>query len=179
MITAQKTRGRRVLATAALAVATLSAAGCGAINDQATTDEYAPSDGVMFTAGDLEVRNLMLVTNSADEEARVLGSLVNDSADAARVNLQVDGSSVSIEVPAESVTKLEDDANKTVVPSAGEEPGALATVNVTVNGTAQEEPVPVVNGALSEYRQYLPGGYSEDTVEHLEHSEEDSHGGGH
>ncbi|GAB3757174.1 hypothetical protein GCM10027591_06510 [Zhihengliuella somnathii] len=179
MITAQKTRGRRALATAALAVATLSAAGCGAINDQATTDEYAPSDGVIFTAGDLEVRNLMLVTNSADEEARVLGSLINDSDSAASVNLQIDGSSVAIEVPAESVTQLEDDANKTVVPSAGGEPGAHTMVNVTVNGDAQEESVPVVNGALAEYRQYLPGGYSEDTVEHLKHEEEDSHGGGH
>ncbi|GHD12856.1 hypothetical protein [Zhihengliuella salsuginis] len=178
MITAQKIPGRRALATAALAVVALGATGCGAINDQATTDKYAPSDGVVFSAGDLEVRNLMLVTNSADEEARVLGSLVNDSDADTRVNLNVDGTAVSIAVPADSVTKLEDDANKTVIPSAGEEPGSHTLVDVTVNGESVEKSVPVVNGVLPEYRQYLPGGYEEGTVEHLEHEEEE-HGGGH
>ncbi|MCO1337640.1 hypothetical protein BJH93_01845 [Kocuria polaris] len=176
MITAQKIRGRRALATAALAVVALSATSCGAINDQATADKYAPSDGVVFTAGDLEVRNLMIVTNSADEEARVLGSLVNNGESNTRVNLNVDGTAVSIAVAAGSVTKLEDDANKTIIPSSGEEPGAHTAVTVTVDGDSVEQSVPVINGALPEYRQYLPGGYEDGTVEHLKHDEED-HGG--
>lgn len=176
MITAQKIRGRRALATAALAVVALSATGCGAINDQATTDKYAPSDGVVFSAGDLEVRNLMIVTNSADEQARLLGSLVNNGDDDTRVNLNVDGTAVSIAVASGDVTKLEDDANKTIIPSSGEEPGAHTMVTVTMDGESVEQSVPVVNGALPEYRQYLPGGYEESTVEHLEHEEE---AGGH
>jgi hypothetical protein len=174
--TAQKIRGRRAVAAAALAVMALGATGCGAINPQATTANYAPSDGISLNVGDVQARNLMLVTNSAEEEARVLGSLVNNTENAQSLTLSVDGGSVTIDVPAMTTKKLEDDANKTILPSAGAEPGAHADVTAAIDGITSEEAVPVVNGALAEYRPYLPGGYDESTVEHLQHAE-DAEGG--
>ena len=60
--------------------------GCGAINEQATTIQYAASDGIVLNVGDLDVRNLMLVTKSATDEARLLGSLVNDTDTAQSLN---------------------------------------------------------------------------------------------
>lgn len=168
MITAQKFRGRRAASAAAIAVLAVGLTGCSAVNQQATTLHYAASDGIIFDVADVHVRNLMLVTNSAKEEARAIGSLVNDTESAKSLELTVDGNSVTIDVPAKTSVKLEDDANKVVLPSAGGEPGDHADATVTVGGQSAQESVPVVNGALEEYRPYLPGGYDDSTVTHLE-----------
>ncbi|GAA3710948.1 hypothetical protein GCM10022377_25570 [Zhihengliuella alba] len=176
MITAQKTRGRRALAVAALGLVALSAAGCGAINDQATATEYAASDGVNFTAGDAEVRNLMLVTTGPEAEARVLGNVVNESDQSAELELGINGSSVTIDVPAGTTVMLSEDGHKTTVPSAGELPGSMVPVDVTAGSESTEELVPVIDGTLEEYRQFLPEGYQPENNEHLKHEEEEEAG---
>lgn len=167
MITAQKIRGRRAVAAAALAVIALGATGCGAINEQATTMQYVASDGFSVDVAGVKGRNIMLVTNGANEEARVIGSLINDTDAPKTVTLTVAENTVSIDVPADSTKKLEDDANKTILPGSGAEPGAHADVKFAVGGASSQQSIPVVNGALEEYRPYLPGGYDEATVEHL------------
>ena len=80
MMTAQKNRGRRAVAAAALAVLALGVTSCGAINEQATTFQYAASDGIVLNVADLEVRNMLIVTKSATDKARLLGSVVNNTA---------------------------------------------------------------------------------------------------
>ncbi|MGJ9404428.1 hypothetical protein [Arthrobacter sp. KK5.5] len=172
MITAQKFRGRRAVAAAALATMALGATGCAAINPQATTMQYAPSDGFSVDIAGIQGRNMMLVANSADEEARLIGSLINSTDAPLTITLEVAENTVSIDVPADSTKKLEDDANKTIVPNSGAEPGALTSVRMAVSGASTQQSIPVVNGALAEYRPYLPGGYDESTVEHLAPHEE-------
>lgn len=168
MITAQKFRGRRTATVAAFALLAAGMTGCSAVNQQATSLHYAASDGIVFDVASIEARNLMLVTNSADEKARFIGSLINDTDQAASVELTVDGNSTTVEVPKKSSVELEDDANKTVVPSAGVEPGSHADLTVKVGSSSAAESLPVVNGVLPEYRPYLPDGYNSDTVKHLE-----------
>lgn len=168
MITAQKFRGRRTATVAAFAMLAAGMTGCSAVNQQATTMHYAASDGIVFDVANVEARNLMLVTSTADQPARFIGSLINDSDKAASVKLTVDGNSSTIEVPKKSAVKLEDDANKTVVPSAGVEPGSHADLTIKVGASSVDESLPVVNGVLPEYRPYLPDGYNSDTVKHLE-----------
>jgi len=172
VITAQKIRGRRVAAAAALAVMALGVSGCGTINEQATTINYAASDGMNVDVSDIKARNLMLVTNSADEEARLLGTLVNSTDSAQSLEVEVAGGTVTVDVPAQTSLKLEEDANRAVLPSTGAEPGSLAGATLASGGASSEVRIPVVNGALEEYRQYLPGGYEESTVEHLVPAEE-------
>lgn len=168
MITAQKFRGRRTATVAAFALLAGSMTGCSAVNLQATTMQYAPSDGIVFDVANVEVRNLLLVTGSADEPARLIGSLINDTDTAVSLELTVDGNSTTVEVPKQSSLELEDDANKTVLPSAGVEPGSHADLIVEVGANSVDESLPVVNGVLPAYRPFLPSGYDEDTVEHLE-----------
>lgn len=168
MITAQKFRGRRTATVAAFALLAAGMTGCSAVNQQATTMHYAASDGIVFDVANIEMRNLMLVTSSADEQARFIGSLVNDTDQAASVKLTVDGNSATVEVPKKSSVELEDDANKTLVPSAGVEPGSHADLMVKVGASSVDEALPVVDGTLPAYRPFLPGGYNEDTVKHLE-----------
>ena len=167
MMTAQKYRGRRVVAAAALAMLSLGVTSCGAINEQATTFQYAASDGIVLNVGDLEIRNLMLVTKSATDEARLLGSLVNTTDSAQTLGLTLSSGSVSINVPAKSVVNLEKSENEKTVPSAGVLPGAQAEATLAVGSGSQQVGVPVVDGTLKEYREFVPGGFDEKSLEHL------------
>ncbi|GAA1496572.1 hypothetical protein [Paeniglutamicibacter kerguelensis] len=166
-MTAQKNRGRRAVAAAALAMLALGLTSCSAINQQATTLQYAASDGIVLNIADLEVRNMMLVAKSANDEARLIGSVLNNTATAQTLDLKLSTGSVSIKVPAKSVVELEKDANKTILPATGVMPGLQATATLSVGGSSDEVGIPVVNGVLEEYRPYVPGGFSESELSHL------------
>lgn len=167
MMTAQKNRGRRVVAAAALAMLTLGVTSCGAINEQATTYQYAASDGIVLNVGDLDVRNLMLVTKSATDEARVLGSLVNNTDKDETFELKLDTDSVTVKVPAKSVVEFEEDENKTLLSSTGVAPGAHAPATLTVGVNSASPSIPVLDGTLEEYREYVPGGFEPSNLAHL------------
>ncbi|MCV9995949.1 MULTISPECIES: hypothetical protein [Paeniglutamicibacter] len=171
MMTAQKNRGRRVVAAAALAILSLGVTSCGAINEQATTFQYAASDGIVLNVGDVEVRNLMLVTKSATDEARLLGSLVNSTDAAQKLEVTLASGSVSIDVPAKSVVSLEKTENAKTVPSTGVLPGALAQATLSIGSGSDEVRIPVIDGTLEEYRDYVPGGHDPKSLEHLTPSE--------
>lgn len=168
MKNAPKNRLQRGALMGVAGLALLGATGCSATNLQATTLQYNASDGVHATVGPVEVRNIMLISNGAEEEARVLGSLYNDTDSDVQVTLQSeDGSSVELTVPADNRLSLEEDENEAVFASAGEDPGALVPVTIQVNSDTTEVRVPVLNGALPEYREFVPGGFDEAALEHL------------
>lgn len=167
MMTAQKNRARRAVAAAALAVLALGVTSCGAINEQATSFQYAASDGIVLNVADIEVRNLMLVSKSANDEARLIGSIINPSATAQTLNLKLSTGSVSIQVPAKSVVDLEKDANKKVIPATGVTPGLQAQATLSIDGSSVAAKIPVVDGTLEEYRQFVPGGFDSSDLEHL------------
>jgi hypothetical protein len=170
-MTAQKNRGRRVVAAAALAMLSLGVTSCGAINEQATTFQYAASDGIVLSVGDLDVRNLMLVTKSATDKARLIGSLVNDTDAAQSLDVTLSTGSVSINVPAKSVVNLEKSENAKTLPSAGVLPGAHAEATLAVGSGSEDIGIPVVDGTLEEYREFVPGGFDGKSLEHLTPSE--------
>lgn len=167
MMTAQKNRGRRAVAAAALAMLALGVTSCGAINEQATTFQYAASDGIVLNVAELEVRNMLIVTKSANDEARLLGSLINNTATDQTLDLKLATGSVSIKVPAKSVVALEQDANKTLLPATGVMPGKQAPATFSVGGSSDDIGIPVVDGTLAEYRQFVPGGFDESELSHL------------
>ena len=167
MMTAQKNRGRRAVAAAALAMLALGVTSCGAINEQATTFQYAASDGIVLNVADLEVRNMLLVTKSATDKARLLGSVVNNTATPQTLTVALATGSVSINVPAKTSFKLEDAANKTILPSAGVIPGKQAKATLSVGGSSDEVNIPVVDGTLESYREFVPGGFDPSELSHL------------
>ena len=161
MMTAQKNRGRRAVAAAALAMLALGVTSCGAINEQATTFQYAASDGIVLNVAELEVRNMLIVTKSANDEARLLGSLINNTATDQTLDLKLATGSVSIKVPAKSVVALEQDANKTLLPATGVMPGTRPLQRSALEVPPDDIGIPVVDGTLAEYRQFVPGGFDE------------------
>lgn len=168
MMTAQKNRGRRiVVAAVALAALSLGVTSCGAINQQATTVHYAASDGIVANVGDLGLRNVLFVEADKTSEARLLGTLVNDTNEPLTMSMKVNGTTLEFSVPAKSVKEFEKDSNKTLIPSTGVIAGAQVPTTVTVADTSTEVKVPVVDGTLPEYRPFVPGGYDSSTTEHL------------
>ncbi|MDO5743217.1 MAG: hypothetical protein Q4P23_02025 [Micrococcaceae bacterium] len=167
MMTAQKNRGRRAVAVAALAMLTFGVTSCSAINQQATTMHYAASDGIVVNVGELDVRNLMFITKSATDEARVLGSLVNDTDREMTLKMKLSTGTATVKVPAQSVVDFEKDKNKTLLPSTGVAPGAQAVTTLSVGPNSDEVKVPVIDGTLEEYRDFVPGGFDPSELSHL------------
>jgi len=165
------TAGRRIAASLAVAALAFGVTSCGAINEQATTTNYAASDGINLDVADAQVRNLMFVANAEGTDARLIGTVVNDGDSA--VNLQIKAGSaaaVTVNVPANGEVKLEDDANKTVITNLGVKPGEHAETDFSNAGTTEDFSVPVVDGTLAEYRAFVPGGFDSASTDHLKPS---------
>ncbi|MCW4466840.1 hypothetical protein OK351_15210 [Glutamicibacter sp. MNS18] len=176
MITARMTAGRRIAASLALAGLALGVTSCGAINQQSTTDHYAPSDGIVENVADAKVRNLMLVTDAEHDEARFIGSIVNSSDSSLSLTINAASTSaVEISVDANSALKLEDEEFS--VSGLGIGPGQHAPATLSSGGESVETTIPVVDGTLKEYREFVPGGYDESTTDHLTPTETAGHGG--
>lgn len=149
-----KTRIAPALALAA-AVA-LGTTGCGFMVPQATTHEYAPSDGIDIDLPGAHVRNLLVV--AGDDEANVVFTGVNNGDSTTKVTITfVDGG-----------TKL---ASETFSLEPGSTPfgvetpeivevslkaGSMVTAFVENSGEEIEREVPVVDGTLDEYAPLLP-----------------------
>src|SRR5699024_10095191 len=130
IVKVNKTR-RNVFAGLALA-AVLGTTGCSAINPQATTFVYAPSDGTQVfavadetgNAGSVDFLNIGVITNSADEPGRIMGVIHNKSSESQNVELSINNQSFSFSLDADEILSLEDE--ELVLDSVGTEPGQLA-----------------------------------------------------
>ncbi|WP_446698703.1 hypothetical protein [Arthrobacter sp. H16F315] len=86
-------RGKLAIATAALAISLLSVTGCGYINPQQTSQQYAASDGTQANVGPLQLRNMMIISSAEDKPGRVVGAVYNSSS--TDVTLTIRGSAGS------------------------------------------------------------------------------------
>ncbi len=147
---------------AASAVLTIMAlTGCSAVNEQATTREYAASDGIVESVGPLDLRNVLVVTAGKGEPGAILGTIFNRSESAVRVTLE--GGNGSSEVMIEGKDKYvfeNEDADDATLEQLRALPGSRIDMSVTVNSEATTLSVPVMDGTLAEYREFVPGGYT-------------------
>ncbi|HEY4535830.1 MAG TPA: hypothetical protein VIG71_07660 [Enteractinococcus sp.] len=167
------TTRRNVFAGLALA-AILGTTGCSAINPQATTFEYAPSDGTQTTvtsddsanADTVDFLNIGVITNDANDSGRVMGTIHNKSNERQRVELEINNQSFDFSLSANESLMLEDE--DVVLDSVGTDPGELAEGVATAFGNSNTFHVSVLPPTLEEYRELYPGDLDEqDQVEHL------------
>lgn len=163
---APKNRVQRTLAVSAAALTALGATGCSAVNEQATTIQYSPSDGIVENVGPLELRNILIITSDEGEPGTILGTVFN-TADSP-VQLTIDGENESSQVTIEGDGKyvFEDEvADDGTLQGISEIPGSLVDIGFTVDGETVETTelrVPVLDGTLEAYREFVPGGYTPD-----------------
>ncbi|MCC9198391.1 hypothetical protein QNO08_01855 [Arthrobacter sp. zg-Y820] len=152
-----KNRAQRAAAAGVIALAVLGVSSCSAVNEQATVREYSPSDGIVENVGEVELRNILVVSNGDGEAGRLLGTVVNASPEAVDFSLALGGTTLTWNIGAGDKVVFEDTPSSEVtVPNVDTLPGTGLRADAS-NGTETVDlDVPVVDGTLESYREYLP-----------------------
>lgn len=154
---------RRIASSLALAAAiALGATGCGLIAPQGTLETYAPSDGIDVSLDGVEVRNLLLIADESGENFNVVFGGLNKGTDPVVVSMTfVEGSTeASVDVLLEpgltSFGNPEGENAPVLVSLPGLKAGATVETYFQVAGGGEDNrQVPVLDGTLAEYRQYV------------------------
>lgn len=150
-------RGKLAIAAAAIGVGLLSVTGCGFVNAQQTSHQYSASDGVKADLGQLQLRNILIVASGEKEPGRVIGAVFNQGTSDATLTISgANGSQTEIPVKANSETYLNTGSDSAILSSAGVIPGGLTPVTIRSGSDSATINVPVVDGTLPEYKEYLP-----------------------
>ncbi|TQL47037.1 hypothetical protein FB562_0080 [Homoserinimonas aerilata] len=152
-------RARIVASTSLAAVVMLTAAGCGFIAPQATTEHYDPSDGTSATIASVKVLNAIVLSNDG-ETGNLIASVANIGNDRVTVTLQYEGDGQKIDkkvsVAGNTVKSIGTD-EQFLLDGIDAKPGSLMPVFVQYDDeTGKQMLVPVLDGTLPEYTQYLP-----------------------
>ena len=150
---------KRAGAGLTLGAALLAVSGCGYIYTQPTTLHYAASDGVHSTInGNIELRNIMVVSHGKGAEGRVLGTVLNKGNNDATVTFNFPSGAKTVNVPKGQQVRLEQDDHKLVILQVAPQPGeTLSNTRVSVGDASGTLNIPVMDGTLKEYKPYLPG----------------------
>jgi hypothetical protein len=154
-------RGKLAMATAVLGLGLLSVTGCGYINPQSTSAQYAASDGTQANVGPLQLRNMMVISAGEDKPGRVIGAVYNSSSEDVKLTIiGAGGSQTQVPVKQNSYTLLNDSTDEAILSSTGGVPGSLVEVSISEDGTNQSTKVkiPVLDATIPDYKQYLPAG---------------------
>jgi hypothetical protein len=157
----------RLAASAALAVGlALGASGCSMLTYQATTEHYDASDGVSADVGDLDLRNILVVSDDG-ESGNLIMTIVNNGADDVTLGVQFGnggGETVEIEVESGATVNFGVDEVEGVEVV---EPVLLEGIDTEVGGLLPmyfqygdvegvEKQVPVLDSSLPEYADLAP-----------------------
>ncbi|HET7414561.1 MAG TPA: hypothetical protein VFI97_02550 [Arthrobacter sp.] len=155
--TATSRTRRAALATTIAAVATLSVTGCGYVTKQATTIEYAASDGVNGQVGPLELRNMLVIAEDADQPGRISGAVYNNSNQKVKLTMEgPDGGKAQLTVPAKGEYFIDNDAPPEIIEPAGAKPGALSLVTFETSGASEDLTLPVLDDTFPRYATMMP-----------------------
>ena len=154
---------RRLFAPLALAFSVvLGTTGCTLNAEIATMKDYDPSDGVGTEVGELALRNIMLIINSAGDTNLVM-TVVNTGGEDVSLRVQyTDGArqtNETLDIPGiPALTRIGDDPAEGIVVSGSEAvPGGLAPIYFQyADNPGELVMVPVLDGTLAEYELLVP-----------------------
>lgn len=152
---------RRLGAVAIIGASLLGVSACGYIAPQQTTQIYSASDGIRLDLGNIELRNILIVTSGTDKPGRILGAVFNTADKPIQVNFRgSDGAQSQVTVEPGTPYYLNESNDASILSSVSEPAGGLEAVTITQNGVkgpgSGEAKVPVLDGTLEEYKAYVP-----------------------
>ncbi len=154
------TRAHRLSLIAAIGVGALAFTGCSAINQQSTTMVYSASDGVRLDMGQLELRNVLIISEAAGDPGRVVGTFYNQAdADVTLTVSGAAGSQTEITIAPGVPLVLGADSDAAILSTMAEQPGAYETLELRQSGAGSDTAtvkVPVLDGTLAEYKNLVP-----------------------
>lgn len=154
---------RRLFAPLTLAFSVvLGTTGCTLNAEIATMKDYDPSDGVGAEVGELALRNIMLIINSAGN-ANLVMTVVNTGGEDVSLRVQyTDGARQTNETldiaGTPALTRIGDNPTEGILLSGSEVvPGGLAPVYFQyADNPGELVMVPVLDGTLAEYELLVP-----------------------
>ncbi|MDO8143887.1 MULTISPECIES: hypothetical protein [unclassified Isoptericola] len=153
---ARSARTARSALAAGVAVGALALGACAPITTQMG---YAPSDGTRVDFEDTQVRGLNLLVIATEEggDGNLLGALANNSDEDVEFTLTASGAApVTVPVPAEETVYLGTDGEETLLGPVDTIPGGTLEATLEVAGQSETFYLPVFDGTLPEYADYLP-----------------------
>lgn len=154
-----KTRNWASLAAGLALVGALSA--CSVFSVGETQRPYDPSDGVRVAVGDVQLLNLLVITEDG-QDGNLLGSANNASDEDIDVTLQYESAGekqdVTFEVPARTTLHFgQGEEGQFLLPAIDALPGSVLAVYVQYGTTPGKQiDVPVLDNRLPEYSELLP-----------------------
>jgi hypothetical protein len=152
----------RIAASVILAVGiALGTAGCNLTAPQTTTKHYDASDGVSGTVGDVDVRNVFIVSDDGTV-GNLVFTLVNNGASAHLVTIQTGaGANKMDEQVAIDAGKLKPfggpNQRRVLIQNLNTQPGALYPVYFQyADKTGVRLLAPVLDSSMPEYADYAP-----------------------
>jgi len=152
----------RIMASVVVAAGVLlGTSGCNLFAPQATTMQYEAGDGVSGSVGSLDIRNAILLTDDG-ENANLLVTVVNSTGDDIELLVQYEGVEEkvdkTVDVEANSSTTFGGtDAPSLAFDSLNAAKGSLFPVFFQYgDNTGVELLVPVLDGSLSQYSEFVP-----------------------
>lgn len=150
----------RLVASAALALGiVIGGSGCAMLTYQATTEHYDASDGVSANVGDLQLRNILVLTEEGDDDASLVFTVSNEGDSDAELTIEPasGGDPVSLEVEAGRQVVLGGAEDPLLLEGLGAAPGSNVELFFHTSGAEGVEiAVPVLDGRLPEYGALLP-----------------------
>ena len=152
-------KAKKFTAVIAAIVTIFALTGCSLSREVASLDPYAPSDGVQVDTEELKARNVMFVVDDAGN-AVLIGSFINPGQGAVSATLETldsNGTVVMTEMTVEAGAKFDLGYNGTEGKYLylTETPGSMHPVYMRVTGDPTRMLVPILDGALEEYRGFI------------------------
>jgi hypothetical protein len=157
----------RLAASAALALGlSLGASGCAMVTYQATTERYDASDGVSANVGDLDLRNILVISDDGSDGNLVM-TVVNSGDDDVELGVQFGeggGDTTTIEIESGETVALGaadvegiEVLDPVLLEGIDTEPGALLPMYFQYGDSEGAElQVPVLDSRMSEYADLSP-----------------------
>ncbi|MFJ6003935.1 hypothetical protein [Arthrobacter sp. NPDC092385] len=157
---APKNRAQQAVAAGAVLLM-LGVSGCSFTVDQSTTAPYAASDGIVKDLGPVLLRNILIVGRDDETAGRLVGTVFNTSDDPVDLSIRAGGASTSVTIEGQGEFRFEDETEDDgTLEGLEDAPGSLIDVDFEVEGEDATFEVPVLDGTLEEYREFVPGGYT-------------------
>lgn len=154
----------RLIASVVLGTAVLlTATGCNMLAPQATTYEYDAGDGVSANTGDLQIRNIFVVSEDG-VDGNLVAAIINTSSEAAgtlRIEFGEDGKggNTTVRIPAAGLVSLGGEAGEDPILLEGihAKPGTVLPMYFqSGSGEGELVLVPVLDGTLPYYEGLVP-----------------------
>jgi hypothetical protein len=154
---------RVILALALVLAVATGTAGCNLIQPQATTTQYDPSDGVGVNLGELDLNNMILLSDNGGESANLVVGAVNTSGSPITLNISYTSNGslatvVTVIPSSEGVIGYGGkDQPQIVLRDFDVAAGGTLTLTLQAGeGDTRVTIVPVLNTDLPEYRGLTP-----------------------